>query len=301
MTAECVPDPPLPDALPAEKQAVIRRLVDALAQAPGVAAVVLGGSYASGGARPGSDVDLGIYYHPAAPFAVADIAAIAASVAVAPPTVTDFYAWGAWVNGGAWVQTAAGKVDLLYRNLEQVAETIAAASQGSVQHDYPQQPPYGFYSVIYLAETDICLPLFDPGGAVAALKARVRDYPEALRTRIVNDGLWSAEFSLLHAGSFAAAGDVYTTAGCLTRIATNLTQVLFALNRRYFLSDKRALAEISAFPLCPEGYTRQVSAILAAPGSDADTLAQTVAAMTALWRQAVALTGDSYRPRFVLP
>lgn len=291
----------LPDALPVEKQAIIRRLVDALAQTPGVVAVVLGGSYASGGARPDSDVDLGIYYHPAAPFAVAAAAAIAESVAVTPPTVTDFYAWGAWVNGGAWVQTAAGKVDFLYRNLEQVAATIAAAGQGSVQHDYPQQPPYGFYSVIYLAETDICVPLFDPDGAVAALKARVRNYPEALAARVVNDGLWSAEFTLLHARNFAAAGDVYTTVGCLTRIATNLTQVLYGLNRRYFLSDKRALAEIASFAHRPADYTRQLNALLAAPGGDAGALLQTVEAATALWRQVVDLTGDSYRPRFVAP
>jgi hypothetical protein len=76
--------------------------------------------------------------------------------------VTGFYVWGAWVNGGGWIHTPSVKVDFLYRNLDQVQRTINEAEQGSIQHDFDQQPAYGFYSVIYLAETKICLPLYDP-------------------------------------------------------------------------------------------------------------------------------------------
>jgi hypothetical protein len=195
----------LPETLPADKRRIVLDLVDALAATPGVAAVVLGGSYARGTARPDSDVDLGVYYDPATPFRIDDIARVAQAVAVQPPTVTDFYQWGAWVNGGAWISTAAGKVDFLYRNLAQVEHTISEAEQGIVQHDYPQQPPYGFYSVTYLAETHVCLPIFDPVGVIQALKARVQTYPAALHRRAVNDGLWSAEFTLLHAHTFARA------------------------------------------------------------------------------------------------
>lgn len=291
----------LPATLPAEKRATVALLVNALAQVPGVSAIVLGGSYASGMAKATSDVDLGLYYRPDAPFEIESIAHIARSVATAPPTVTGFYEWGAWVNGGAWVQTATGKVDFLYRNLDQVERTIVEAERGIVHHDYPQQPPYGFYSVIYLAETEICQPLFDPAGAIQALKERVRSYPESLRERLVNDNLWSAEFTLLHARSFAAQGDVYNTAGCLARMAANLTQALFALNRRYFISDKRAMAEIDGFTTRPAAYTQELAAVLAAPGNDAAELARTVTAMEALWQQVVALTEGSYRPRFVVP
>ena len=47
-----------------------------------------------------------------------------------PPVVTDFYEWGPWVNGGAWIHTTMGKVDFLYRNLEQGERTIQDAWQG---------------------------------------------------------------------------------------------------------------------------------------------------------------------------
>ena len=54
-------------------------------------------------------------------------------------------------------------------------------------------------------------------------------YPPLLKARILGDSLWSAEFTLQHARGFAAAGDVYSTTGCLGRIAANLTQALYAL------------------------------------------------------------------------
>ncbi len=290
----------LPDAMPRDHQNTVAAVVAALAQTPGVIAVVLGGSYARGTARPDSDVDLGVYYEPSAPFHLNAIAKIAQSVAIRPPTVTDFYEWGAWVNGGAWIQTATGKIDLLYRNLDQVKRTIEEAEQGLVHHDYPQQPPYGFYSVIYLAETHFCAPLADSSGAIQTLKERVRVYPERLHRRVVNDGLWSVEFTLLHADSFAAQGDVYNTVGCMTRVATTLTQVLFALNRCYFISDKGVMTTIEQFSQKPEGFTEEISAILAAPGAEAAALKQSVQRLWALWRRTVELTGGAYRPKFTL-
>jgi hypothetical protein len=34
------------------------------------------------------------------------------------------YEWGQWVNGGAWIHTPAGKLDLLYRNIDQVKRVL---------------------------------------------------------------------------------------------------------------------------------------------------------------------------------
>lgn len=287
--------------LPPQKKELLDAVVGELSGVPGVRAVVLGGSYARGTQHEGSDLDIGLYYKEASPFSLARIREIAEGIAVRPPVVTGFYEWGPWVNGGAWIQTAAGKVDFLYRNVEQVERTIAEAREGIVRHDYGQQPAYGFYSVIYLAEIEICRPLADPEGLIAALKRQVAVYPPRLRARMIADTLWSAEFSLLHADAFAAAGDVYNTAGCLTRVAANLTQALFALNERYFISDKRALESIAAFPLVPPDYPERLSAILAHPGATPAELAQAVARLRALWAEVVALTEGGYRPQFEVP
>ena len=77
----------LPETRPAGKRAMIEQLVSALAQTPGVLAVVLGGSYARGAARPDSDVDLGLYYMPDSPFRIDDIAQVASELLTADVTV----------------------------------------------------------------------------------------------------------------------------------------------------------------------------------------------------------------------
>jgi hypothetical protein len=278
-----------------QRSALLEQLVGELSALPGIAAIVLGGSYAEGAQTAASDMDIGLYYRAEDPFRVRAVREVAERLAVQPPTVTGYYAWGPWVNGGAWIQTAAGKVDFLYRNIDQVEQTIDEAQAGIVRHDFGQQPTFGFYSLIYLAETQICVPLYDPQHVVAHLKSRVAEYPPELKQRVVADSLWAVEFTLLHADSNAGKGDVYNTAGCLTRCATNLAQALFALNETYFLTDKRALRTIATFALQPERYGERLCAVLACPGGDVAGLQASVAAIRQLWRETGQLASEYYK------
>ena len=107
--------------IPEQKQTLLRSLVTELSKIPGMAAIVLGGSYAAGTNHEISDLDIGLYYYEAKPFSIEDIYRIAQRVSVEKSlSVTNFYGWGPWVNGGAWIHTQDGKVDFLYRNLDQV-------------------------------------------------------------------------------------------------------------------------------------------------------------------------------------
>jgi hypothetical protein len=289
----------LPDGVPTAKGKLITDLVSQLSNVEGVAAIVLGGSYARGAQHKDSDLDLGIYYSDSQPFSIGEVRRIAQEVSVGgDPVVTGFGDWGAWVNGGAWIHTACGKVDFLYRSLEKVEQTITDARDGIFNLDFNQQPPYGFYSVIYLAETHICVPLFDPNEHISHLKNRIQFYPGGLKNRIIRDSLWLAEFTLVHARNFAAKGDVYNTVGCLTRTAANLTQSLFALNEVYFINDKTAMAEISGFRLVPNGYTTQLTGILSRAGSTKEELTESVEHLSALWTAVVSLAGEGYSPAF---
>jgi hypothetical protein len=253
-------------------------------------AVALGGSYAGGTAKPDSDLDLGLYYHEAAPFEVDAVRRLANQINDTPaPTVTGFGGWGKWVNGGAWLTVHGQRVDFLYRNLDQLERVIADCQQGEWVSDYYQQFTHGFHSYIYLGELAICRPLHDPHGALAALKARVDVYPPVLRREIIREWLRGAEVWWPVLRKFAARGDVYNVAGSANRVAAALTQVLFALNETYFVTDKGALERIDRFPVKPGGYSAAVRAILAHPGGTPGELLATVQRLEEIHHQVTAL------------
>src|SRR4051812_48235437 len=103
-----------PPPLPADKRSVLDAAVAALRDVRGVRAVALGGSYAAGRARPDSDVDIGIYYSESSGLAIDEVRTVARELSSdGRPTVTELYSWGPWVNGGAWINTRAGRVDFL--------------------------------------------------------------------------------------------------------------------------------------------------------------------------------------------
>jgi hypothetical protein len=110
--------------------------------------------------------------------------------------------------------------------------------------------------------------------------------------------LWSAEFTLSFARSFAKQNDIYNTSACLVRIAANLTQVLFALNETYFLREKQVLETINRFPLVPSDYAKRLTLTLGAAGNDWATLQSSVEQLYTLWKEVIELSPGSYQPKY---
>lgn len=70
---------------------LVAGIVGKLGKVRGLAAVALGGSHARGTQRPGSDIDLGLYYREDSPFSIQDIQNVAEEIHDVPdPIVTDF-------------------------------------------------------------------------------------------------------------------------------------------------------------------------------------------------------------------
>lgn len=288
--------------LSSEQRELVSSLVERLGAINGMQAVVLGGSHARGRAKPESDIDLGLFYSEASPFSIQQIGELAEAVNdTANPVVTNFYGWGAWVNGGAWLTIGGQRVDFIYRSLEHVERVITDAEAGRYELDYAQQPPFGFFSATYLGEIAVCVPLFDLEARLEGLKQRVANYPEALRETIVQDYLWQAEFNLeAFARKFAVRADAYGTVACLTRVVNQLVMVLFALNRQYPLNDKTALIEIVEFEYAPQEFSSRVQRTLAHVGDSAAELVASVENISQLFQETVAFTDGQYQPDFVL-
>lgn len=216
--------------------------------------------------------------------------------------VTDFYGWGPWVNGGAWVTVGGQRVDFLYRSLDHLERVITEAEAGRYELDYAQQPPFCFFSGAYLGEIAVGIPLFDAEGRLDPLKQRVADYPEALRRAVVQDYLWQAELGLVaFAPKFAGRAGAYGTAACLARAVHQLLLVLFALNRTYFMDDKTALAEVAGFERVPWEFGRRVQEMLGRLGDSPEEFGAAVESIRQLFRETVALMEGLYQACFTLP
>jgi len=104
----------------------VEYLAARLAAVPGVVAVTLGGSRAANSAVEGSDWDFGLYYR--GRLDPAHIEALGWPGQVFAPGE-----WGRIVNGGAWLTVDGTKVDLIYRDLDEVLHWTAAAGDGQFE------------------------------------------------------------------------------------------------------------------------------------------------------------------------
>ncbi len=291
-------------ALNTQQQALLQRLTTALTSEPGVAAIALGGSYARGHATPESDIDLVLYYTEAAPPDPARLTQLisalhpAVSAESAAPAFTAIGEWGPWVNGGAWLRFGEQRVDVLYRSLDQVRRVLTDCAEGRWELHWAQQPPFGYFSPAFIEELSIGVPLFDRTRGFTHLRSIARVYPGALRQRIVQEFLWSAEFNLAaFAPKFVCDGNVFGLAGCTSRIAFQLLQVLFALNMRWPVPDRVALAATCTMAQVPERFSLRLTQVLGEVGTSTDAQERTLAQLRTLWQEVRALAGPMYTPR----
>ena len=183
---------------------------------------------------------------------------------------------------------------------DQLRRVIDEGRRGVWRHDYDQQPPHGFRSVVYFAETHFCIPLHDADGEIRRLKEAVAEFPAPLKARIIQDALWGAEFALWSCQGFVAEGDICNAVGCMTRVSHYLVHAIFALNEEYFLNDKHIERVLAILPRVPDKYAARVADVLARPGRDREGLNASLASLRQVWAETVALADKVYRPRFDL-
>jgi hypothetical protein len=201
-------------------------IADRLAAIPGVVAVALGGSRADGRHRPDSDWDFGVYYRGG--LDPAHVRALGWEGEVFAPGE-----WGGGVmNGGAWLRVDGRRVDLIYRDLDEVEHWLAEARAG--RYEVQRLPFYLAGIPTYVVAGELAV------NAVLRGELPRPEYPEPLRARAAAAWLSAARLSADHAGShYAALGDPLGCAGELARAVTELAHSRMAAAGRWVLNEKR--------------------------------------------------------------
>jgi Nucleotidyltransferase domain len=233
-------------------------VVGRLADLPGVRAVALGGSRASGTNRPDSDWDFAVYYRGA--FSPDDLRAVGW-----PGRVFEIGGWGGGVfNGGAWLHVDGRKVDVHYRDLDDVTRRLREAQAGRFGIERLQFHLAGIPTYIVLAEL--------AGNKMLAgeLPAELSppEYPDALRAAAAR-GWWESAEATLDYGrdAYAQRGRLTETAGTIAVAACQAAHAVLAASGQWVTNEKTLLDRAGL---------RRVDEILAGLTPDSGTLTRAV-------------------------
>ena len=270
-------------------ESLVESIIKELKAVDGIRAIVLGGARARGTHTPSSDVDLGIYYQPDQPLDLAQLSRVATSLddTHRPDVVTPTGEWGPWINGGGWLRIRSYPVDFLYRDLVTVTAVIGDCLQGKVDIFYQPGHPLGFVSSMYLAEVAVCQPLWDPEGALAALKKQVDPYPASLQRALIQKFAWEIDFSLQTARKSIDRADVTYAAGCCFRSVMCMLQAMFVLNKQHWLNEKGALALADAFTWKPEDLRSRVESAFQALDANPSGIAMAIDILQELGKEII--------------
>ena len=242
-----------------------------LAGLPGVRAVALGGSRAAGTNRPDSDWDFAVYYRGA--FSPDSLRALGW-----PGTVFEIGGWGGGVfNGGAWLQVDGRKVDVHYRDLDNVEHHLAEACAGRFRIERLMFYLAGVPTYVVVAE-------IATNQVLSGLLPRPA-YPDALRAA-APPRWWGVAQATLGYGraAYAPRGRLAETAGTVAVAACQAAHAVLAASGQWVTNEKTLLDRAGL---------RGVDGILAGLAPDPGRLARAVDDAEALLRAAVARAGAS--------
>ena len=244
----------------------------ALARLPGVRAVALGGSRAAGTSRPDSDWDFAVYYRGGQPGRGGSFDPASLSTLGWPGEIFPIGGWGGGVfNGGAWLRAGGRRVDVHYRDLDDVEYHLAEARAGRFQVERLLFHLAGVPTYIVVAEL----------GLHCVLHGRLPrpGFPGELR-RLAPARWWgNARATLDYArAAHAARGHLADTAGAIATAACQGAHGVLAA-RGEWVTNEKALLDRAGL--------RGADGILADLSPEPDGLTQAVDAAGALLRAAL--------------
>jgi predicted nucleotidyltransferase len=206
----------------------LTEVTDRLSELPGILAVALGGSRATGEARPESDWDLAIYYR--GRFDPADLRAIGW-----PGEVSEIGGWGGGVfNGGAWLTVDGQRVDVHYRDLDVVEHEWREAEHGRFHVEDLLFHLAGIPSYVVVGELAL--------NRVLSGSLPRPTYPDALRASASQQWRERARLTLDYArNAYAERAQLTACLGLLAQASLQTAHAVLAENRHWPTNEKRLL------------------------------------------------------------
>jgi predicted nucleotidyltransferase len=246
----------------------VRHVTERLAALPRVTAVALGGSRGTGTHRPDSDWDFAVYYR--GRFDPADLRAVGWA-----GEVSELGGWGGGVfNGGAWLHVDGRKVDVHYRDLDEVEHHLAEARAGRFRIENLLFYLAGVPTYVVVAEL--------AANRVLAGELPRPEYPAALREHAPPQWWARARFTLDYArGAYAGAGRVVECAGAVARAAAEAGHAILAARGEWITNEKRLLdrAGLRGMDAAAVGLTPDPDVLAAALDRAGDALTDVVASV----------------------
>ncbi|WP_353941927.1 nucleotidyltransferase domain-containing protein [Streptomyces sp. HUAS MG91] len=262
-----------PDATTAADAAFLDRLADTLAALPGVHAVSLGGSRAQGTHTADSDWDTAVYYRGGEGlFAPRYLRAVGWE-----GEASEIGGWGGGVfNGGGWFSVEGRRVDVHYRDLDDIERVLADAEAGRFRVEPLMFHLAGIPSYLVVAELAV-------NRVLRGTAPKPDGYPEALR-RTAPEEWWGRARITLHyarAGN-APKGGRTEVVGAVAVAAQSAAHAVLAARGEWVTNEKRLLERAGL---------RDIDAIVSDPGLGlvelVDRAEELLAAAVAEARQAV--------------
>ena len=238
-----------------------------LCRVPGISAIVLGGSRATGTAGEHSDIDIGVYYGPEMDWAALQQAAAELDDMHRTDCLAEPGAWGPWINGGGWLTVDEWPLDLILRERKRVEEIVERTDRGIFSANYQTGHPHAYLDVMYRGELASCRVLWSADKDFDDLKRHAEEYPGALKEALIRFFGFEAGFSCVLAEKALTSSpeqtDRYYLAGHLFRSVSAMNQELFAKNEQWCLNEKKAVRRVDGFAGKPENYGQRVEEIFA--------------------------------------
>ncbi|MFE7118908.1 nucleotidyltransferase domain-containing protein [Streptomyces sp. NPDC057654] len=213
---------------PDDDEAFAALLTEQLAGLPGVRAVALGGSRATGTHRPDSDWDFAVYYR--GEFSPDSLRALGW-----PGEVSEIGAWGGGVfNGGAWLTVGERHVDVHYRDLDDVEHRLAEAREGRFGIERLMFHLAGIPTYLVVAELAV--------NKVLHGELPRPEYPASLRRAAYEQWRGTAELTLAYARSaHAEHGRLTDCAGAIATAACQAAHAVLAARGEWVTNEKTLL------------------------------------------------------------